>query len=141
MKMILFPEIDKKKTKKKVTKLLSTYRSLIRIAGSELSPKITATYFFEMKNCTLQTVSPIETLQNRKRIAESELLKITDAMNQLDGYDRQLLYDKFMNSNEQTNIAIYMKHHMSESKFYREMDKALIHFAEAYGDGELIIER
>ncbi|OEH82916.1 ArpU family transcriptional regulator [Enterococcus rivorum] len=139
--MILFPEIDKKKTKKNVSNLLNTYRSLIRIAGSEHSPKITATYFFEMKDCLLQKVNRIETIQNRKKLAESELLKIIDTMNRLDANDRELLYDKFMHATEQTNIAIYMKHHMSESKFYRELDKALIHFAEAYGDGELIIEK
>lgn len=139
--MILFPEIDKKKTKKNVTDLLNTYRSLIRIAGSEHSPKITTTYFFEMKDCTLQKVNGIETMQNRKKSAESELIKIIDTMNRLDVNDRALLYDKFMHATEQTNIAIYMKHHMSESKFYREIDKALIHFAEAYGEGELIIEK
>lgn len=139
--MILFPEIDKKQTKKNVAKLLNTYRPLIRIVGNQDAPKITGTYFFEMKNNALQTTNSIETFHNRKRMAELELLKITQAMNQLDTDDRQLLYDKFMNLNEQTNIAIYMKYHMSESKFYREMDKALNRFAEAYGEGELLIEK
>lgn len=139
--MILFPEIDKKKTKKKVNELLSMYRSLIRIAGSEHSPKVTATYSFELTDASGKISKSVDIMSNRRKIAETELKRIIVGMNQLDSYDRQLLYDKFMSSNEQTNVAIYMKHHMSESKFYREMDKALIHFAEAYGNGELLVEK
>lgn len=138
--MILFPEINKKKTKKNANRVLGTYRSLTRIAGNDCYPKVTATYSFELKHFTAQAIPAVGTIESRKKMAELELKKIIVAMNQLDGYDRELLYDKFMSRTEQTNIAIYMKHHMSESKFYREMDKALIHFAEAYGEGELLVE-
>ncbi|MGM0217842.1 ArpU family phage packaging/lysis transcriptional regulator [Enterococcus sp. AZ126] len=139
--MLLFPEIDRKKTKKKVDNLLKTYRSLVRIAGEKCSPKVTTAYTFEMKNIDKEFSRKPDKVVDRKYLAEVELEKITDAMNQLDAYDRQLLYDKFMDRNFTTNIAIYMKHHMSESKFYRELDNAMIHFAESYESGKLLIEK
>lgn len=139
--MLLFPEIDRKETKKNVHALLSSYRTLARIAGENHCPKVTTTYFFEIKEITQPFEHPNTTITNRKAIAEKELNKIMIAMNQLDSYDRELLYDKYMDRNYTTNIAIYMKHHMSESKFYRELDKVLIRFAEAYANGELLIEK
>ncbi|GGC85851.1 ArpU family phage packaging/lysis transcriptional regulator [Enterococcus wangshanyuanii] len=139
--MILFPEIDRKKTKKKVHELLSTYRSLLRIAGEKNVPKITASYVFEVNQNTNNPIQRAETIIDRKRLAANELTKITNAMNQLDRYDRQLLYDKYMDRQFTTNIALYMTYHMSESKFYRELDKAMIRFAESYESGQLLIEK
>ncbi|MGX7243677.1 ArpU family phage packaging/lysis transcriptional regulator [Enterococcus quebecensis] len=139
--MLLFPEIDRKKTKKKVHDLLKTYRSLVRIAGEKHSPKVTAAYRFEMNNTEGQFAQKAEKIIDRKHLAEVELAKIIDAMNQLDVYDREILYDKYMDRNFTTNIAIYMKHHMSESKFYRELDKAMVRFAESYESGKLLIEK
>lgn len=139
--MLLFPEIDRKKTKKRVHDLLNTYRSLVRIAGEKRSPNVTATYTFEMKSTKGEFSHKTDKVVERKYLAEVEIAKITEAINQLDPYDRQLLYDKFMDRNFTTNIAIYMKHHMSESKFYRELDKAMIRFAESYESGKLLIEK
>ncbi|EOI01707.1 ArpU family phage transcriptional regulator [Enterococcus moraviensis ATCC BAA-383] len=139
--MLLFPEIDRKKTKKKVHDLLGKYRALVRIAGENGSPKVTTAYTFEMKNGSGRFSQKSGQLVDRKDLAEIELIKITNAMNQLDEYDRQLLYDKYMDRNFTTNIAIYMKHHMSESKFYRELDKAMIRFAESYESGKLLMEK
>ncbi|MBO0473495.1 ArpU family transcriptional regulator [Enterococcus ureasiticus] len=139
--MLLFPEIDRKKTKKKVHDLLNTYRSLVRIAGEKYSPNVTAAYTFEMRSTNGEFSRKADKVVERKYLAEVELAKITEAMNQLDEYDRQLLYDKYMDRNFTTNIAIYMKHHMSESKFYRELDKAMIRFAESYESGKLLIEK
>ncbi|MGX7203331.1 ArpU family transcriptional regulator [Enterococcus plantarum] len=139
--MLLFPEIDRKKTKKKVHALLKTYRSLVRIAGEKHSPKVTAAYTFEMKNANGEFSRKVDKVVDRKYLAEVELAKIIEAINQLDTYDRQLLYDKYMDRNFTTNIAIYMKHHMSESKFYRELDKAMIRFAESYESGKLLSEK
>lgn len=139
--MLLFPEIDRKKTKKRVHGLLNKYRTLVRIAGEKHSPKVTTTYTFEMRKMDGEFSQKSGQLVDRKYLAEVELVKITEAMNQLDEYDRQLLYDKYMDRNFTTNIAIYMKHHMSESKFYRELDKAMIRFAEAYESGKLLMEK
>jgi ArpU family phage transcriptional regulator len=141
MQMIVFPEIDRKQTKKKVQDLLMNYRSLVRIAGERHAPKLTAAYTFETSEATGIIRQRTEPPLNRKELAEAELKKIIDALNQLEAEDRQLLYDKYIDHNFTTNIAIYMKLHMSESKFYRELDRALICFAEAYQNGELLIEK
>ncbi|EOL45843.1 ArpU family phage packaging/lysis transcriptional regulator [Enterococcus caccae] len=139
--MLLFPEIDRKKTKKKVHDLLNAYRTLVRIAGEKHAPKLTTAYTFELNNDEAEITRRTGQLVDRKQLAEMELIKIVNAMNQLDAYDRQLLYDKYIDRDFTTNIAIYMKHHMSESKFYRELDKAMIRFAEAYESGQLLIEK
>ncbi|MTD38014.1 ArpU family transcriptional regulator [Erwinia sp. CPCC 100877] len=139
--MIVFPEIDRKQTKKKVHQLLNNYRSLARIAGELHVPKLTTAYTFEMNEAAGTIRQNTEQSFNRKEIAEAELKKITAAFNQLEEQDRQLLYDKYIDHNFTTNIAIYMKLHMSESKFYRELDRVLICFAEVYENGELLIEK
>lgn len=139
--MTLFPEIDKDKTKKGVRNLLSCYRSMIRIAGEEFIPKVTATYSFELKSFTGKVTRTTEDAVVRKVTAEQELLKISNAMNKLNAYDRQLIYDKFMDNRELTDTAIYLNYHSSSSSFYRELDKALIKFAEAYENGRLLIEK
>ncbi|OJG99826.1 ArpU family phage transcriptional regulator [Enterococcus termitis] len=139
--MLLFPKIDRKKTKKKVHEVLNAYHSLVRIAGEKQGLKITTTYILEMSQVAYVPLKSAEKIIDRKKLAEIELTKIMNAMNQLDPYDRQLLYDKYMDYQFTTNIAIYMNYHMSESKFYRELDKAMIHFAESYESGVLLIEK
>ncbi|MGM0215052.1 ArpU family phage packaging/lysis transcriptional regulator [Enterococcus sp. AZ109] len=139
--MTLFPEIDKDKTKKSVRDLLSCYRSMIRIAGEEFIPKVTATYSFELKSFTGTVSRATENAVVRKVTAEQELSKISTAMNKLNAYDRQLIHDKFMDNRELTNTAIYLNYKMSERTFYRELDQALIRFAEAYENGSLLAEK
>lgn len=139
--MILFPEIDKKKTKKNASHVLNKYYKLIRIIGIKEAPVITSEYFLEMRTDLEQVLNRDNCFNNRKILAEKELAKIVLAINQLDEIDRQLLYDKYMNKNYTTNIAIYMKYHMSESKFYCELDNVLVKFAESYDDGVLLVEK
>ena len=62
-------------------------------------------------------------------------------MNKLNAYDRQLIHDKYFDNRELTDTAIYLTYNMSSSSFYRELDKALIKFAEAYENGSLLIEK
>lgn len=139
--MTLFPEIDKEKTKKEVRELLTCYRSMIRIAGDEYVPKVTATYSLELKCFTGQVSCATENAVVRKITAEQELVKIAKAMNRLNAYDRQMIYDRYMNKMELTNTAIYLDYKMSERTFYRELDKALLRFAEAYENGSLLAEK
>lgn len=139
--MVLFPEIDKEKTKRQVRDLLSCYRSMIRIAGEEFIPKVTATYSFELKSYTGLVSRTVENAVVRKVTAEQELIKISAAMNKLNAYDRQMIYDKYMNKEELSDTLIYLEYSMSSSSFYRELDKSLIKFAEAYDNGSLLREK
>lgn len=139
--MSLFPEIDKDRTKQQVRELLSCYRTMMRIADEEYIPKVTATYSFELKSFTGTVSRATENAVVRKVTAEQTLAKICKAMNKLNAYDRQLIHDKYMDSRELTNTAIYLNYNMSERSFFRELDKALIRFAEAYENGSLLSEK
>lgn len=139
--MTLFPEIDKDKTKQQVRELLSCYRTMMRIADEEYIPKVTATYSFELKSFTGTVSQATENAVVRKVTAEQTLSKICKAMNKLNAYDRQLIHDKYMDSRELTNTAIYLNYNMSERSFFRELDRSLIRFAEAYENGRLIVSK
>lgn len=126
--MLVFPEIDKKQTKKRAHQVLSAYLRLRRIAGTT---RVTID----------RQTEKIEDRSSRKFLAIQEVSNIEFAVEQLESEMVQLLKDKYMNAYYTTNIAIYMDLHMSESKFYRLLDYALICFAEVYEDGILLVER
>lgn len=138
---MIFIEIDKKKTKKNAHHLLNKYNMLVRIIGMMNAPKIDEEYFFELDTIIEKRKYSQDSFFDRKRAAKEELFKIISGMNQLEKVDRKFLYDKYMNKNYPTNIAIYMSYHMSESKFYRELDNVLLRFADAYDDGSLLVEQ
>ena len=139
--MALLPEIDEKKTRTNVKALLTNYRSFVRLASEEYIPKVTATYSFELKSFNGQVSRATENAVVRKVTAEQELLKISKAMNKLNAYDRQMIYDKYMDKRELSDTDIYLNYNMSSSNFYRELDKALIKFAESYEGGILTVEK
>lgn len=138
--MALLPEIDEKKTKSNVKKLLSNYRSFVRLASEEYIPKVTATYSFELKSFTGSVSRATENAVVRKVTAERELQKIGKAMNKLNAYDRQMIHDKYMDKRELSDTDIYLNYNMSSSSFYDKLDDVLIKFAEAYDGGRLIVE-
>lgn len=137
----MFPEIDNEKTKEKVHRLLSHYRSMARLADEEYTPKITATFSLELKGSGGKPSDQVGNAVSRKVTAEQELWKIGRAMNKLDAYTRQLLHDRYISKEKKSDIRIYMDLSMSESTFYRELEKAQIEFAEAYDYGRLIVEK
>lgn len=139
----MFPEIDKDKTKENVHRLLSHYRSMVRLADEEYTPKVTATFSLELKSPggSGGNSDTVGRMVARKVTAESELWKIGRAMNKLDAYSRQLLHDRYISRRKKSDINIYMDLAMSESTFYRELEKAQLEFAEAYDYGRLLVER
>lgn len=139
--MALFPEIDKEKTKQNVKNLLVHYHSLVRLAGEDYTPNITATYSFEPKSYTGTVSSQTENMVVRKMTAEKTLESVAKAMNKLNIYDRKLIHSKYMNVRVLKNTEIYLDFSISERTFYRELDKALIRFAEAYENGSLLAEK
>lgn len=138
--MAYFPEVDKKTTRDNVDDLLKNYRRMARIVDEDFLPKMTATYSFELKSFTGSNTNQIEEQVTRKIWAEQEIYKITTAMNKLNAYDRQMIFDKYMDKQELTNTAIWVNYHMSESNFYRALTDVLIKFAEAFDNGSLLTE-
>lgn len=132
--------IDKKATKENVDELLNLYRRLARMADEEYMPKMTATYSFEIKGNGGSISDQIGEAVSRKFAAQQEIIKITKAINKLNSYHRQLLFERYMKRRPQTDIMIYVGLNLSESTFYRELEKAQLEFAEAYDDGRLLVE-
>lgn len=138
--MYSYSTIDKETTKRNVVALLNSYRSLARMADENYLPELTTTYSFETKSYTGTVNKAIEDAVVKRIAAEQEINKIVRAVNKLNQTDRQLIYDKFLDKKELSSTAIYSKNNMSASSFYRELDKALIKFAEAYEYGKLLEE-
>lgn len=129
--------IDKSATKENVDELLNLYRRLARMADEEFIPKMTATYSFEIKGSGGVSDSLGEAI-SRSVSAQQEINKIMKAVNKLNGYQRQLIFEKYIKRRQQTDIMIYIGLNMSESTFYRELEKAQLEFAEAYDGGRLL---
>lgn len=134
----LFAGINKEFTKQNVDELMKLYRRLLRMADKEFTPKMTATYSFEPKSYTGTNPDTIGDAVTRKIVAQEELNKIVEAVNKLNTYNRQLLYLKYMNKIELSDVKIYTELNMSESTFYRELGKAQLEMAEAYEGGKLL---
>ncbi|WP_225743358.1 ArpU family phage packaging/lysis transcriptional regulator [Marinilactibacillus sp. Marseille-P9653] len=134
----LFMGINKEITKDNADELMKLYRRLLRMADKEFTPKMTATYSFEPKSYTGTNPDTIGDAVTRKIVAQQELNKIVEAINKLNSYNRQLLYLKYMNKVELSDVKIYTELAMSESTFYRELEKAQLELAEAYEGGELL---
>lgn len=132
--------IDKKATKENVDELLNLYRRLARMADEEYMPKMTATYSFEIKGSGGGVSDSLGEAISRSVSAQQEINKIMKAVNKLNSYQRQLIFEKYIKRRQQTDIMIYIGLNMSESTFYRELEKAQLEFAEAYDDGRLLVE-
>lgn len=139
--MALFPELDEEKTRNNVDELLGIYRRLARLADEEYTPKVTASYSFELKSYTGTVNSALENSVIRKVSAEQEIYKIAKAMNKLNAFHRQMLHHRYMSRKEPTDIQIYMDLGMSERTYYRGLADAQIAFAEAYDGGRLLAEK
>lgn len=136
--MSLFQQLDKSKTKLKAKKKLQEYRVLRQISGETFTPKVTTTYSFEPRSSSGIPNNAIEKHIVRKVTAQQKLIEIETAINKLDAYDRLIIIKKYCEST-QLDVAIYMEMELSETEFYRQLDKALYAFAEVYRYGELLV--
>lgn len=134
----ILPAIDKEKTKERVVNLLSQYRAFVRLADEEFEPKVTTTYSLSPRSITNQVSKPVEDAVVLKVTAEQELIKINKAINKLNAYDRQRIFDKYISRSEISDKVLIMNYSESESGFYKRLNIALLKFAEAYEGGRLI---
>lgn len=130
--------LNKTATKQKAVKVLESYHTYKRIAGSEFESKVTATYSFEPRSYTGAVSKPIETYVVRKVEAETMVRDIEHAINLIHGPElRQVLIMKYCRYYDK-DIAIYVELGYSETEFYRLWEKAVLYFAECYRYGELL---
>ena len=132
-------KLDKRATKEKVVTILSAYKQLKKIAGEEFVTKVTATYSFEPRSFTGAVNKPLEKYIERQMTAQKMVEDIECGINQVSSaYLRQLLIMKYC-KNYDSDIAIYVTLDMSESEFYRELERALLYFAECFKSGSLLV--
>ena len=132
MATFLVRKLDKRATKEKVVTMLTAYKQLKKIAGEEFVTKVTATYSFEPRSYTGAVNKPLEKYIERQMTAQKMVEDIECGINQVsNAYLRQLLIMKYC-KNYDSDIAIYVTLDMSESEFYRELERALLYFAECF---------
>lgn len=135
--MFLF-DIDEDKSRQQADRLLKQYWRVKHIAGSASHLK-SPTYNHAPKssnninnaeNKTIQAIEARKTLEN----VEYTLEQLPD------NYVR-LLRMRYLNAEKLTVIYICMELSISEGTFRRHKKLALIEFAEAYPNGELLVYR
>lgn len=136
---ILVRKLDKMATKEKVVMMLSAYKQLKKIAGEEYVSKVTATYSFEPRSYTGAVNKSLEKHIERKLTAQKMVEDIEKAINRMsNAHLRQILIMKYCKYYD-SDIAIYVTLDISESEFYRELERGLLHFAECFCNGSLLV--
>lgn len=139
MVTILVRKLDKRATKEKVVMMLSAYKQLKKIAGEEYVSKVTATYSFEPRSYTGAVNKSLEKHIERKLTAQKMVEDIEKAINRMsNAYLRQILIMKYCKYYD-SDIAIYVTLDISESEFYRELERGLLYFAECFCNGSLLV--
>ena len=139
MATILVRKLDKRATKEKVVMMLSAYKQLKKIAGEEYVSKVTATYSFEPRSYTGAVNKSLEKHIERKLTAKKMVEDIEKAINRMsNAYLRQILIMKYCKYYD-SDIAIYVTLDISESEFYRELERGLLYFAECFCNGSLLV--
>ena len=139
MATILVRKLDKRATKEKVVMMLSAYKQLKKIAGEEYISKVTATYSFEPRSYTGAVNKSLEKHIERKLTAQKMVEDIEKAINRMsNAHLRQILIMKYCKYYD-SDIAIYVTLDISESEFYRELERGLLYFAECFCNGSLLV--
>lgn len=135
---MLFPDMNKEKTKANVDNLLSNYHSFKRIAGQPVEQSVTATFSFEPKGSGFGVDSKVERGVLKKVSASEVIEQIQRALNLLSVESRKRLHQKYIHSYKRFDYEIYSAENISKSSYYRTLERAQLEFAEAYQHGELI---
>lgn len=135
--MVLVPKINHKQTKLNARKVLKQTRKLARIAGRPIvdlkSPVIT-----DMPRGANQDNMIELTIVNRTT-ADDELKAIEKALASLCFLNRQILYYAYCDVEYHSNYEIgLLVGGYSEKNIERLKSNALVEFAEAYKNGELL---
>lgn len=130
-----------KATKKRAKQILENYRRYQRQAQLSYTMPSSSDWSTVPKQKSNQRKDRVGTYIARKIDAENEILEIHRAIDQLseDGL-QQILIRKYCQRYKETDISHYMDLGLSESEFYRRLDKALSEFAESYCGGLLLEE-
>ncbi|OFN02616.1 hypothetical protein HMPREF2626_01520 [Aerococcus sp. HMSC062A02] len=131
---MLFPEIDKEKTLKNVTELLSNYDRCCLLAGVS-QQKMVASFSDIPSGSTVENTNENKLING---IGYQQILNhIHKAIDILDWDSRQIIIRKYLK--EEKDVSIYNRIGMSESTYYKKLEIAKLKFANAYEKGSLVV--
>lgn len=132
--------INEKQTIAKARKLLEQYHQIKRVAMQEVSQPLTAQITSMPTNkAKNQNSSKIEIGVQRKLDAAELLKSIDQAIQVLSDKDKHRISSKFMNGTQIFDYEIYEAENISQSTYYRQLNSALLNFAECYKGGQLLV--
>ncbi|MBO0481816.1 ArpU family phage packaging/lysis transcriptional regulator [Candidatus Enterococcus courvalinii] len=132
----LFGVIKEKETKAKAKKLLKNYKRLERQVGHRV--RLQGVHLSDMPKSQTKH-DAMENQLIRRLDAEKKCEEIIEAVYRLDEQEREILRLTFLAIDTQTNYQIAQQLGYSERSVQRFKAQALIHFAETYKSGELIV--
>ena len=132
-----YKHVDGQKTKKAVEAALEKYRMYMLTIPDEFLPRVTQTYSLVPPSQTNAFHSSTEDAAIKKVDFERErdeyMERIRRAVNRLTKLQRELIVKRYMTFEELRDYDVYNDMCISESKYYREREKAFYKIAFALG--------
>jgi ArpU family phage transcriptional regulator len=117
------PEIDREKTKEAVEAALEKYRFYLLSVPDEKLPKVTATYSLVPSSFTNGFHSSTESAAiynvDSERAREIYIQSIIRGVNRLSKMEREIIYKRYLETEETFDYEIYNEMGFSERRFYR----------------------
>ncbi|MGX4645668.1 ArpU family phage packaging/lysis transcriptional regulator [Holzapfeliella sp. JNUCC 80] len=135
----LIAGLDVYQTKVNTKKFLNSYKAFKTILSSKFEPKVTQTFSLELKSFGgSDNTSPIERHMIKQENAKEKLDMMFKALNSLETKYRVLLVLKYIDKRYTHDFEIMNHLGYADAQYYRLLTEALIHFAYAYNNGELV---
>ena len=126
-------DLDGKKTKEAVEAALEKYRMYMLTVPDECLPRVTQTYSLVPPSQTNAFHSSTESVAIKKADFERErdeyIERIRRAVNRLTKLQRELIVKRYMSMEEPRDYDVYNEMCISESKYYRERERAFYKLA------------
>ena len=126
-------DLDGKKTKEAVEAALEKYRMYMLTVPNEYLPRVTQTYSLVPPSNTNAFHSSTESAAIKKADFERErdeyMERIRRAVNRLTKLQRELIVKRYMSMEEPRDYDVYNEMCISESKYYRERERAFYKLA------------
>ncbi len=131
--MSFLRDVDGEKTKEAVEAALEKYRMYMLTVPDEYLPRVTQTYSLVPPSQTNAFHSSTESAAIRKVDFERErdeyMERIRRAVNRLTKLQRELIIKRYMSIEEPRDYDVYNDMCISESKYYRERERAFYKLA------------
>ncbi|MDT2641776.1 ArpU family phage packaging/lysis transcriptional regulator [Enterococcus dongliensis] len=134
--MDLTRPLDEKQTKSNTRKILRMYRQLERQAGKRIT--LAGQKINDMPKGQFKP-DGLENQIIRRLDAERECLEILEAVERLEDREKKIIQLTYLLATQCTNYKIGQELKYSERSIERFKSRALIQFAYAYKNGELLV--